>query len=90
MNAVSTARLGTGYLDHLNSLGKYATGGLVGRISLPSFASGGAVSSRTPVILQLGNRNYHTYAEDSVADALIKAARSRQMLSAGARPSWRS
>jgi len=87
LNAASTARLGTGYLDHLNSLGKYATGGLVGRISLPSFASGGAVSSRTPVILQLGNRNYHTYAEDSVADALIKAARSRQMLSAGARPS---
>lgn len=87
MNAASTARLGVGYL---NSLNNYAMGGLVGRLSLPSFASGGAVSGGVPVHLHIGGRSFETTAGQSVATALIQEARSRQMLSAGARPSWRS
>jgi hypothetical protein len=87
VNSAATSRIGVGYLNHLNSLGRYATGGLVG---LPRFAGGGSVSGGTPVHLHFGGRSYQTVAQQSTANLLIQEGRSRQMLSAGARPSWRS
>ena len=64
----------------------YASGGLVGDIA--SFAEGGAVRGGTPVHLHLDGQSFATSATESVAGALVVAARRQQMRSAGVKPSW--
>lgn len=63
----------------------YAAGGLVGA----SFAEGGiAGTSGTPVHVHLDGQAFAMTAHESVASALVVAARRQQMRSAGVKPSW--
>jgi hypothetical protein len=85
INAARVRELGTGLLSRLNG---YARGGLVG---VPRFADGGLVataSGGTPVHLHLDGQSFQTTASESVASALVVAARRQQMRSAGIKPSW--
>jgi hypothetical protein len=92
VRAAAVNRIGVGALDRLNR--GFSMGGLVdafnSSIALPRFAEGGRVSAAvgTPINLHIGNRSYHTSADASVAGALIREARTRQMLSTGNKPAW--
>ncbi len=97
LRAASVAKLGVGYLNHLNSAG-YALGGLVGRSlgfspSIPSFAGGGLVGagggSFGTVNLTLGGQTVglNVSNQDGFGQ-LSRIARSEQRTSAGAKPSW--
>lgn len=86
VNAARVRQVGLGFMHRLNG---YASGGLV-----PSplrFAAGGLVpgaSGGTPVHLHLDGQSFATSATESVAGALVVAARRQQMRSAGVKPSW--
>jgi hypothetical protein len=93
VSAPAVSRIGVGALDRINSLKGFALGGRVGRfdtgISLPRFAGGGPVGGGgTPINLHIGNRSYRTSADGSVAGALVREARLRQLSSTGNKPSW--
>ena len=83
VNAASVRRLGVGFMHGLNS---FAAGGLVS-----SFAAGGPVSAASggrPVHLHLGGGSFALSGSGNVVDALVSAAHSQQMRSAGVKPSW--
>jgi hypothetical protein len=85
VNSAAVRRLGTSFLSGLNG---FADGGLVG---VPRFAAGGLVAAAgggTPVHLHLDGQSFATSATESVAGALVVAARRQQMRSAGVKPSW--
>jgi hypothetical protein len=86
INAASTRRLGTGYLNALNN---FAAGGLVSSPSM-RFAAGGLASSApgATVNLHLGGQVFATSASASVASALVTEAHRQAISSAGVKPSW--
>lgn len=93
MRAGAVSKLGIGFLNHLNSVG-YAMGGPVGGYSpsLPSFAGGGPVGgggSYGTLNLTIGGQtaNLHV-ANRSGYDDVVRASRSEQRTSAGAKPQW--
>jgi hypothetical protein len=79
-------QLGAGFFSALNGgmgslipRGRYATGGLVME---------GAGAGGTPVHLHLDGQSYSMRADSDVAESLLRAARAKQMLSAGRKPGW--
>jgi hypothetical protein len=87
LNSASVRRLGTSFLHGLNG---FAEGGLVGASPL-RFAAGGLVPSASggrPVHLHLGSQSFALSGSGNVVDALVGAAHSQQMRSAGVKPSW--
>lgn len=75
----------------------FAQGGLVGLITPPAihFATGGLVPAAAsvpangrPVHLHIGSQSFALSGSESVVDALVGAAHSQQMRSAGVKPSW--
>lgn len=81
---------GPGFFEAANRLAlpRFADGGFVGRVSLPAFAEGGMVSSRAPVHLHLGGREFAVHGSESVVGALVAEAGRQRMTSAGVKPSW--
>lgn len=76
-------------------IGAYALGGLVAvpdlSTPMPSFAGGGLVAAGaggSHVHLTLDGQTYHLHADDRTAASLERAARQRQMTSAGRKPGW--
>ena len=86
VNAMATSR-NLALLRAING-GGYAEGGLIGFPSLPRFADGGMVGGSTPVHVHIGGNEYQMRASENVASALVSAAHSQQMRSAGAKPTW--
>lgn len=88
VRAAAVRRLGLGFLSGLNG---YAAGGLVERPPL-RFAAGGLVPSAAgggrAVHLHLGGGSFALSGHGSVVDALVSAAHSQQIRSAGVKPSW--
>ncbi len=83
--------------DLLAGLRGFSMGGLVDGLSapivahgMPRFALGGIVaapaathSNRTPINLQLGGETFPVFADDDIADALVRRVRRRNMVRAG-------
>jgi uncharacterized protein (UPF0335 family) len=87
VNARSVRALGPALLDGINS---FAMGGLVGVPSI-RFAEGGLVgagSAGQPVHLHLGSQSFELSGSPDVVGAMVTAAHSQQISSAGVKPSW--
>jgi len=79
-------QLGAGFFSALNGgmgslipRSRYATGGLVME---------GAGAGGTPVHLHLDGQQFNMRADQNVAESLLRAARAKQLLSAGRKPGW--
>jgi hypothetical protein len=87
VNSARVRQVGLGFLQRLNG---FADGGFVGPAPL-RFAAGGLVPSAgggRAVHLHLGSSSFALSGHDSVVDALVSAAHSQQIRSAGVKPSW--
>jgi hypothetical protein len=85
VNSARVRQVGLGFLQRLNG---FADGGLVPSMA---FASGGLVPSAAggrAVHLHLGGGSFALSGSGSVVDALVGAAHSQQIRSAGVKPSW--
>jgi hypothetical protein len=86
VNSARVRQVGLGFLQRLNG---FADGGLVPSMA---FASGGLVPSAAgggrAVHLHLGGGSFALSGHDSVVTALVSAAHSQQIRSAGVKPSW--
>jgi hypothetical protein len=88
VNSARVRQVGLGFLQRLNG---FADGGFVGPAPL-RFAAGGLVPSAAgggrAVHLHLGGGSFALSGHDSVVEALVSAAHSQQIRSAGVKPSW--
>jgi hypothetical protein len=87
VNSARVRQVGLGFLQRLNG---FADGGFVGPGPL-RFATGGLVPSAgggRAVHLHLGSSSFALSGHDSVVEALVSAAHSQQIRSAGVKPSW--
>jgi hypothetical protein len=87
VNSARVRQVGLGFLQRLNG---FADGGFVGLAPL-RFAAGGLVPSAgggRAVHLHLGGGSFALAGSGSVVDALVSAAHSQQIRSAGVKPSW--
>lgn len=84
INSARVRQVGLGFLQRLNG---FADGGLVPSMA---FASGGLVPSAggRAVHLHIGSGSFPLSGSSSVVDALVSAAHSQQIRSAGVKPSW--
>jgi hypothetical protein len=84
-------RSGGSLRDVLDDMGRFALGGLVPR-TIPAFAAGGLVSARAgggrPIALTINagggeRQTFHLWADEQVADSVLRYATKRQVASAG-------